>query len=89
VTTPTDLLVAAPAQRPTYVARSVRGLLDPQPVPARDRDGWTCGGWRVGPDLRRCGSGDGLDALRALCAAAWATGTERDAAEAAVRDLEL
>jgi glycerol-1-phosphatase len=89
VTTPADLLVAPPPQRPTYVARSVRGLLEPQPAPERDGDGWRCGGWRVGPDLRRTGDGDPLDALRALAAAAWATGPDRDAAEDAVRDLGL
>ena len=37
VTTPADLLGAGPRQRPTYVAASVRGLLDPQPVPRAGR----------------------------------------------------
>jgi glycerol 3-phosphatase-2 len=89
VTRPADLLVAAPPQRPTYLARGVRGLLDPQPAPTKDGDGWRCGGWRVGPDLRRTGDGDPLDALRALCAAAWATRPDRDTAADAVRDLDL
>jgi glycerol 3-phosphatase-2 len=88
VTTPADLLVAVPAQRPTYVAASVRGLLEPQPAPERDGHAWTCGGWRVEPGLRLSGSGTGPDALRALCAAAWEAGdVDRDAAEAAVKDL--
>jgi glycerol-1-phosphatase len=61
VTTPADLLGAGPRQRPTYVAASVRGLLDPQPVPRRDGDSWVCGGWRATADLTlsRDGSGDG------------------------------
>jgi ribonucleotide monophosphatase NagD (HAD superfamily) len=90
VTTAADLLVALPEQRPTYVARTVRGLLEPQPAPARDGDAWTCGGWRVEPGLTLSGDGDHLDALRALCAAAWDTGnTDRQAAEEAVRGLSL
>lgn len=74
VTTPADLLAAVPEQRPTYVARSVAGLLEPQPAAERDGDDWTCGGWTVSPGGRLSGSGDDLDALRALCAAAWAGG---------------
>jgi glycerol-1-phosphatase len=90
VATPADLLVAGPRQRPTYVAATVRGLLDPQPVPREDGDAWVCGGWRVGPDLTLSGDGSDLDALRALCAAAWAAGdVDRPAAEAAVKGLRL
>jgi HAD superfamily hydrolase (TIGR01450 family) len=74
VTTAADLLAAVPAQRPTYLARSVRGLLEPQPAPARAGDDWSCGGWTVSPGGRLSGQGDDLDALRALCAAAWAGG---------------
>ena len=74
VTTAADLLVAVPEQRPTYVAGSVRGLLEPQPGPERDGGAWTCGGWRVEPGLALRGDGDHLDALRALCAAAWDAG---------------
>jgi glycerol-1-phosphatase len=68
----------------------VRGLLDPQLVPRRDGDAWVCGGWRVTGDLARTGDGDDLDALRALCAAAWAAGgVDRRAAAAAVKGLRL
>jgi glycerol 3-phosphatase-2 len=74
VTTAADLLAAVPEQRPTYVAASVRGLLEPQPAPVRDGDDWTCGGWTVSPGGRLSGQGEDLDALRALCAAAWAGG---------------
>jgi glycerol-1-phosphatase len=71
VTTPADLLAAPPEHRPTYLARSVDGLLVPHPAPARTDAGWTCGGWTV-RDGRVEGSGAELDALRAACAAAWA-----------------
>ncbi|HEV7654414.1 MAG TPA: HAD-IIA family hydrolase [Mycobacteriales bacterium] len=74
VTTPADLLRAVPEQRPTYVGASVRALLEPQPGPTRDGDAWTCGGWTVRGGLTLAGSGADLDALRALCAAAWAGG---------------
>ena len=90
VTTAADLLVAVPEQRPTYVAGSVRGLLEPQPGPERDGGAWTCGGWRVEPGLALRGDGDHLDALRALCAAAWDAGnTDRQRAEQAVRGLSF
>jgi glycerol-1-phosphatase len=71
VTTPADLLAAPPEHRPTYLARSVDGLLVPHPAPARTDAGWTCGGWTVRAG-RVEGSGAELDALRAACAAAWA-----------------
>jgi ribonucleotide monophosphatase NagD (HAD superfamily) len=88
VTAPADLLVAVPQQRPTYVAASVRGLLEVQPAPRREGDAWTCGGWRVEPGLQLTGGGDDLDALRALCAAAWTSGdVDRHAAEAAAKGL--
>ncbi|HEY6745716.1 MAG TPA: HAD-IIA family hydrolase [Mycobacteriales bacterium] len=74
VTTAADLLAAVPDQRPTYVARSVAGLLEPQPAPGRNGEAWSCGGWTVSPDGRLSGAGDDLDALRALCAAAWSGG---------------
>lgn len=69
-------LLAAPARhRPTYVAADLRGLLTahPQPQPTGN-GGWQCGGWsaHAGPTaLELTGSGEALDALRALCGAAW------------------
>jgi HAD superfamily hydrolase (TIGR01450 family) len=94
VTTAADLLAAVPEQRPTYVAASVAGLLQPQPGPEHDGDDWTCGGWTVSPSGRLSGDGDDLDALRALCAAAWSGGAtgvtpDDDAAAAAVQRLDL
>lgn len=81
VTTPSHLLVAAPVRRPAFIAADLEGLLAPHLSPTRDNDGsWRCGGWRVrestgdggsGYRLELEGQGDELDALRALCAAAW------------------
>ena len=84
VTSPSDLLVAPPDLRPDYIARDVTGLLHVH-EPAHWSNGWAqCGQWRasaVGNELRvqegptQAGASnhpaDDLDALRALCAAAW------------------
>lgn len=72
VTTAADLLAAVPEHRPTYLSADVGGLLHPHPVPEPADGGWTCGGWTVSAKLSLSGAGDDLDALRALCAAAWA-----------------
>jgi HAD superfamily hydrolase (TIGR01450 family) len=79
-------LIAAPAQlRPTYVAPDLTGLLRTHPGPGPAGEWWTCRGWRARSSTGRlelaadeaAASGsdaeatDGLDALRALCAAAW------------------
>ncbi|NUS10283.1 MAG: HAD-IIA family hydrolase [Streptomyces sp.] len=74
VTTAAALLAARPEHRPTYVARDLRGLLVPHPGVTRDGDRAGCGGWAAGPSggaLGLTGSGDPVDGLRALCAAAW------------------
>ncbi len=87
VTRPIDLVLAAPKHRPSYVARDVAGLNDSHPDVTADGAGFRCGGWvaSAGRDgavgshgasgaatLWLSGSGDDLDGLRALCAAAWA-----------------
>ena len=68
VTTPADLLGAGPRQRPTYVAASVRGLLDPQPVPRprRRRLGLRrlAGDGRPGAQRRRRRPGRAAGAVR-------------------------
>lgn len=92
VTTAADLLAAAPQHRPTYVSAGLDGLLHPHPEPAGDT--YACGGWTIGSGLTLTGSGDDLDALRALASAAWATGTTRsraggDAAAATLARLGL
>jgi glycerol-1-phosphatase len=94
VTSPKGAVLAPPGQRPTYVAADLGGLVEPQPVVGPRGGGavisddsrakaFRCGGWQA---VRHGGSspielnGDGtwIDGLRALCAAAWATGQVTD-----------
>jgi len=76
VTRPEDVLLAGPRQRPTYLAADLSGLLEPHPAVDGDGTAYRCGGWTAryagpGEPLALDGSGDGMDGLRALCAAAW------------------
>jgi glycerol 3-phosphatase-2 len=80
VTSPRDLLAAGPHERPTYLGYDVGALLESHRGPSAGPDGMSCGGWHVsadltlsapGPDPDRGAVRDDLDALRALCAAAW------------------
>jgi hypothetical protein len=83
VTDARRLLRAAPNERPTYVARDLRGLLTPHPEVVSTADGVTCGAWIAHGEndtltLRTVVDGDtpdddaaDLDALRALASAAW------------------
>ncbi|KAA9149690.1 HAD-IIA family hydrolase [Amycolatopsis acidicola] len=93
VSTPADLLAAAPEERPTYVAAELSALA----APAKDlligpRDGWRV---RVDSDaLAVAGDGarDGSELLRALCEVAWESGVttvraEDEAARAALAGL--
>ena len=66
VTRLTELVAAPAAQRPTYLAADLRGLLEPQPRVEETADGWRCGGWtarvedgRLLLDRTDAGSGDG------------------------------
>ncbi|MGH3655632.1 MAG: HAD-IIA family hydrolase [Micromonosporaceae bacterium] len=75
VSTPAEVLAAGPAERPTYLARDLTDLLRPYPDVSTRGGGTRCRGWTVsatdgGHQLD--GVGEPLDALRALCAAAWA-----------------
>ncbi|SFK67212.1 HAD-IIA family hydrolase [Geodermatophilus ruber] len=85
VTDPATLLAAGPHQRPDLLSADASGLLVPHPAVTAEGGGWRCGGWEAravgegGPlELRSAGPGghegpgDGLDGLRALCAAHWA-----------------
>ncbi|WP_025619984.1 HAD-IIA family hydrolase [Salinispora cortesiana] len=70
-----ELLAAAPEHRPTYVSVDLAGLFEPAavvrvPGPA-EADGWSAA-VRDGR-LELSGAGRPLDALPALCAAAWST----------------
>ena len=102
VTSPPDLLLAAPQRRPSYVARDLTGLNASQPEVARGEGGsFSCGGWTAVPAgsagsgwLSVSGSGAWIDGLRALCNAAWTAGPpdgspqeQRSAAECAVAAL--
>ena len=82
MTTPALLLKAPERLRPDYIAADLGGLLVAHPEPTVDEAGARCGAWSAGRDestltLRAAtpstdrATGDGLDALRALCAAAW------------------
>jgi len=90
VSSPADLLVAAPEVRPTYVARDLHGLFEPDGVvrlpgpgtPVTDEDS----GWRVEVDADSAtltGSGTTLAALGTLCAAAWSAADPFPAARVA------
>jgi glycerol-1-phosphatase len=70
-----DLIAAAPERRPHLIARDLNGLLDPHPGPARSDTAWTVNQASVRVDetgfhIVQTGT-DGLDLLRAGCAAAW------------------
>lgn len=82
VTDPATLLAAGPQHRPDLLSPDAGGLLVPHPAVERHGGGWRCGSWVAEPaaegdavTLRQDGAasqgGDGLDALRALCVAAW------------------
>ena len=93
VTGPAEAVLAPPGQRPTYLAEDLTGLLEPHPA-VRAGDGeFGCGGWTArwnGAGLALTGTGERIDGLRALCAAAWSRDdVGRDAAEAAVGQLPV
>ena len=79
VTQPADVLLAPPQRRPTYIAADLGGLNSAIPrsrsgrrVQLRRLDGVGDAGRRGW--LAVSGSGDWIDGLRALCAAAWSAG---------------
>jgi HAD superfamily hydrolase (TIGR01450 family) len=78
-----ELLAARPGMRPTYLGHDLRALLLPQPSVTADGEWWRCRATRArvvagrlevaGPDGQLRGpDDDGLDAVRACCAAVWA-----------------
>ncbi len=76
IATPLELVNAPARLRPTYVAEDLAaGLLAPHPpVTTGEARGRSCGGWTATFDGTRVtlrGTGDRVDALRALCVAAW------------------
>jgi HAD superfamily hydrolase (TIGR01450 family) len=82
VTNPSDLLTAPPHHRPTYLGQDLGALLYAHPEVRRLQPGWACLSWSVeaGDVLSLSGSGEPLDALRALCGAAWSSGVTSVAA---------
>ncbi|MGO8961344.1 MAG: HAD-IIA family hydrolase [Streptosporangiaceae bacterium] len=79
VTRPADLLLASSQHRPTYLAADLAGLNVSHPGVSKVDEGFRCDGWMAsvtgGDDwLAVSGSGDPIDGLRALCAAAWSAG---------------
>jgi glycerol-1-phosphatase len=90
VTSPGELLAAPESRRPTYISRDLAGLLQRHEAPHEVDGGFACGRWRADADADaeaahltlRCTDSTGasgsdadvLDALRALCAAAWSAG---------------
>ena len=82
VTRPVDLLLAPPEHRPSYIAHDLSGLNVAHPDVTRDYGSFRCGDWAASvaadPEqwLTISGTGEDIDGLRALCAAAWSqTGT--------------
>jgi HAD superfamily hydrolase (TIGR01450 family) len=74
VTDAAGAVLAPPHQRPTFVADDLSGLVEPQPGVTADGAGFGCGGWTArwaGQQISLDGDGCRIDALRALCAAAW------------------
>jgi HAD superfamily hydrolase (TIGR01450 family) len=92
VTSPAEAILAPPAQRPTYLAEDLAGLLVPHPD-VTTRDGaFNCAGWAArldGDRLELSGGGEYIDGLRALCGAAWAgDGVTAESARAASKRLD-
>ena len=74
VTGLTEAVLASPEQRPTYIAEDLAGLLEPHPAVTSDDGEFACADWTArlnGNQLELTGSGQRIDGLRALCAAAW------------------
>jgi HAD superfamily hydrolase (TIGR01450 family) len=88
-----DLPAAPPEHRPTYLAATLDALLEPYPDVILEDDGARCRGWTArwqSAAITLAGDGDPVDALRAVCAAAWSReGTAADAAKDALGRLSL
>ncbi|MGN6162041.1 MAG: HAD-IIA family hydrolase, partial [Marmoricola sp.] len=74
VTTLADLVAAAPAERPTYLARDLSGLHRAHPRPEPQGSAWVVGGWTARVEdgaLVVEGEGAAEDWWRGAAAAAW------------------
>jgi glycerol-1-phosphatase len=80
VTRPADLLLARAEDRPCYIAADLVGLNESQPEVTAADGRFGCGGWFATAAasgeawLAVTGTGEWIDGLRALCAAAWSSG---------------
>lgn len=79
VSSPRQVVLAEPGQRPTFLGADLRSLHQRHPGPQRDAAGW----WRCGEAAARVVAGrlelrpqSGIDAVRAACAAVWTAGAE-------------
>jgi len=92
VTGPAEAILASPAQRPTYLAEDLAGLLEPHPHLSSQDGAFSCGGWTArldGDRLELTGDGERIDGLRASCAAAWAgEGVTAESARSAALRLD-
>jgi glycerol-1-phosphatase len=92
VTGPAEAILAPPAQRPTYLAEDLAGLLEPHPDVTSQDGAVSCGGWTArldGDRLELTGDGERIDGLRASCAAAWAgDGVTAESARSAALRLD-
>ncbi|MEU4702662.1 HAD-IIA family hydrolase [Nonomuraea dietziae] len=88
VATPRDLLTAAPAHRPTYVAEDLSTLHRAYP---EERQGWRAS-WSEGR-LQLEGDGEWIEGLRTACEAAWEAAGEgrmdEDALKPALETLRV
>ena len=98
VTSPAEAILAPPAQRPSYLAEDLAGLLEPHPEVTSQNGTYRCNRWTArldGDRLELTGGGERIDGLRALCAAAWASdagdagdGVSPDSVRAAIQRLD-
>ncbi|GAA4833821.1 HAD hydrolase-like protein [Luteimicrobium xylanilyticum] len=67
-----DAVLARPGERPDYLGADLRALTEAHPLPTRAEAWWACrgAGARVVDGALEV-RGDGVDAARAACAAAW------------------
>jgi HAD superfamily hydrolase (TIGR01450 family) len=88
VTSPADVVVATPNERPTYIGADLRALML-QTAETEVKSGVSAyGGWTASIDegvlhLRLDGDGSGIDAVRAACGAAWEYGDGIDSGSVA------
>lgn len=73
VSSEADAILCPPDQRPSFIGADLRCLAEAHPAPRRDGSTWRVrdASARVDGDVLTV-SGEGIDAVRAACAAAWA-----------------